>query len=150
MLNPFLSFFSEAVLYSKPKTLSNNNLSSIAFAGYAVSYTIVETPFLLAGGSPGFNSQDIQDICVQPCAFQLYSSQLSFIILSRAQSEKTMKRYYLMMEHGMDIRHLPNRAWMSMIFDAPRVTVSVAPAMIIVVTESVVLMAKQDQSCSTV
>ena len=57
MLNPFLSFFSEAVLYSKPKTQSNNNLSSIAFAGYAVSYTIVETPFLfrrLAGGSPGF------------------------------------------------------------------------------------------------
>ena len=50
----------------------------------------------------------------------------------------------------MDIRHLPNRAWMSMIFDAPRVTVSVAPAMIIAVTESVVLMAKQDQSCSTV
>lgn len=60
-----------------------------------------------------------------------------------------MKRYYLMMEHGMDIRHLPNWVWMSMIFDAPRETVSVAPAMIIPVTESVVLMAKQDQSSST-
>ncbi len=67
MLNPFLSFFPEAVLYSKPKTQSNNNLSSIAFAGYAVSYTIVKPLFFFVDWPADLlvlDLQDIQDICV--------------------------------------------------------------------------------------
>lgn len=62
MLNPFLSFFPEAVLYSKPKTQSNNNPSSIAFMGDAVSYTIVEDPFFFVDWPADLLVSDSQDI----------------------------------------------------------------------------------------
>lgn len=144
MLNPFLSFFPEAVLYSKPKTQSNNNLSSIAFAGYAVSYTIVETPFLfrrLAGGSPGFRfARYPRHLCL---TMRLSTLLIAAVVYHTVASPIRENDETILFDDG---------TWdgLSMIFDAPRVTVSVAPAMIIAVTESVVLMAKQDRSCSTV